>query len=76
MEVQYEPLSAVMDILGACTPDAPRVHREWNDNIAVAFNHSIGAPERVFREAEYLLRETSHIRAGVGRKFRTSCNST
>ena len=71
MEVQYEPLSAVMDILGACTPDAPRVHREWNDNIAVAFNHSIGEPERVFREAEHRLRETFHIQRYAGMPIET-----
>lgn len=35
VEVEYEELPCVIDMLQALEPDAPRIHEEWDDNIAL-----------------------------------------
>jgi carbon-monoxide dehydrogenase large subunit len=55
--VDYEALPAVVDMLDAQLPDAPRVHEEWDDNIylEVGFDGDVetaaqGAPVSVTRQ--------------------------
>jgi aerobic carbon-monoxide dehydrogenase large subunit len=66
IEVQYESLPAVTDVLHAEMQEAPRIHPQWDSNVAVAFKHSIGDPERVFQEAELVLRETFTVHRSAG----------
>ena len=37
VEVDYQELPAVVDMLAARQPDAPRVHEEWADNVFMEF---------------------------------------
>jgi carbon-monoxide dehydrogenase large subunit len=71
IEVQYEPLPIVMDVLYASAQDAPRVHPQWSDNSAVTFTHSIGEPERVFQEAEHVFQETFSVQRYAGMPIET-----
>jgi carbon-monoxide dehydrogenase large subunit len=71
IEVQYEPLPIAMTVLDALALDVRRMHPVWSDNIAVAFSHSIGEPNRVFQEAEHVLRETFSIQRQAGMPIET-----
>jgi carbon-monoxide dehydrogenase large subunit len=57
IQVDWEPLPALADVERAIEPGAPLVHESWGDNVAVAFRHAIGDPERAFREAPVVVRE-------------------
>lgn len=72
IEVDYEPLPAVLDVLEAMREEAPLLHadlrmREFGQptdkasNVAEHFRHLLGDPEQGFREAELI----------VEREFRT-----
>ncbi len=66
MEVDYEPLPAVVDCEAALAPGAPRVHPEWGDNVAVHFAHTVGDPEPAFRAADLVVRERVRIQRHAG----------
>ena len=51
IEVDYEPLPAVVDVEAGLTPGAPLLHPEWGDNVGVAFTVRIGDPERALADA-------------------------
>ena len=51
IEVDYEPLPAVVDVEAGLTPGAPLLHQEWGDNVGVAFKVRIGDPERALADA-------------------------
>jgi len=66
IEVDYEPLPAVLDVLEAMREDAPLLHpdlrmREFGEptgkpsNVADHFRHLLGDPEQGFREAELII---------------------
>src|SRR5712664_725470 len=57
VEVEYEPLPAVIDPEKALEPDAPVLHDTVGTNLAGHRRLVYGDPERAFREAEVVLRE-------------------
>src|SRR5260370_616367 len=57
VEVEYEPLPAVIDPEKALEPDAPVLHDKVGTNLAGHRRLVYGDPERAFREAEVVLRE-------------------
>src|SRR2546421_6244910 len=57
VEVEYEPLPAVIDPEKALEPDAPVLHEKVGTNLAGHRRLVYGDPERAFREAEVVLRE-------------------
>ncbi|MFQ5830974.1 MAG: xanthine dehydrogenase family protein molybdopterin-binding subunit [Candidatus Methylomirabilia bacterium] len=67
IEVDYEPLPVVPDPERGLREDAPLIHEEWGDNIAVAFRHDLGDIRRAFAKAPVILRErlTMHRYAGM-----------
>jgi carbon-monoxide dehydrogenase large subunit len=56
VEVEYEPLPALVDPAAASDVGAPLLHPEWGDNLAVAFAHAIGDPDAAFRRAAVVVR--------------------
>src|SRR5688572_19890699 len=56
IEVDYEPLPAVTDPATALAPDAPRLHAEFPDNIALRWGWSEGDVEGVFARAHAVVR--------------------
>ena len=42
VEVDYEPLPVVADMVAAAEPGAPVLHPEWGDNVAVSFKTGFG----------------------------------
>src|SRR5437762_2476369 len=57
VDVEYEPLPAVVDPEKALQPDAPVLHDKVGTNLAGHRRLVYGDPERAFREAEVVLRE-------------------
>jgi carbon-monoxide dehydrogenase large subunit len=51
IEVEYEPLPAVVDARQAVEAGAPVLHEEWGDNVHVESSFSAGDVDAVFAEA-------------------------
>jgi carbon-monoxide dehydrogenase large subunit len=66
VEVEWEPLPAVVDMLRAAEPGSPLVHPEWGSNVGVGFTHGIGDADGAFAGADVVVRETLHIQRYVG----------
>src|SRR3989475_2376213 len=66
IEVDWEPLPPVVDMLHAADAGSPLVHPEWGTNVGVGFTHSIGDADRAFARADAVVSETFHARRYVG----------
>ncbi len=66
IEVDWEPLPAVVDMRAATAASAPLLHPEWGTNVAIAFSHGIGDPDAAFAAADVRVSETFHIQRYVG----------
>src|SRR5437660_2521166 len=71
VEVTYEPLAAVVDMVAAAEPGSPVLHGEWGDNVAIHFATGFGDTEAVFRGAAVTVRERFHIPRYVGMPIET-----
>ncbi|MBI3635592.1 MAG: xanthine dehydrogenase family protein molybdopterin-binding subunit [Candidatus Rokubacteria bacterium] len=71
VEVDYEPLPAVVDVVAAGEPGAPVIHAEWGDNVAVRFTTGFGDVEAAFREAAVRVSERFTIQRYVGMPIET-----
>ena len=66
IEVDWEPLPPVVDMVRAGEPGGPLVHQEWGTNVGVGFSHSIGDTDAAFARADVTVSETFHIQRYVG----------
>jgi aerobic carbon-monoxide dehydrogenase large subunit len=66
IEVDWESLPAVTDMVAGAEPGAPSLHAAWGTNVAVGFRHAIGDPDRVFAAADVVVSETFRIQRYVG----------
>jgi len=66
LEVEWEALPAVVEMVAAARPDSPRLYPEWPDNIAVGFTHAIGDADAAFRAADLVIRERFGIQRYAG----------
>jgi len=66
IEVDWEPLPPVVDMVRAGEPGGPLVHPEWGTNVGVSFSHSIGDADGAFARADVTVSETFHIQRYVG----------
>jgi carbon-monoxide dehydrogenase large subunit len=66
IEVEWEPLPAVVDMQAAAAPGGPLVHEAAGTNVAVGFTHAIGDVDRAFAGADVVMRETFRIQRYVG----------
>jgi aerobic carbon-monoxide dehydrogenase large subunit len=66
IDVEWEPLPAVVDMLRAGEAGSPLVHPEWGSNVGVGFIHAIGDADGAFARADVVVRETLHIQRYVG----------
>src|SRR5215470_8161122 len=51
VEVDYEPLPPVTDMVAAAEPTAPLIHAEWGSNIATEFTAGFGDAHAAFATA-------------------------
>ena len=61
IDVDYEPLPAVLDVEAALRPDAPLVHEAWGDNVTVRFATGVGDVAAAFARAAHVVRERFHV---------------
>ncbi len=66
IEIEWDPLPPVVNMVRAAEPGGPLVHPEWGTNVAVGFSHAIGDAEAAFARAEVVLSETFSIQRYVG----------
>jgi len=71
VEVDYERLTPVTDMLDAAEPASPLIHAEWGSNVAVAFETGFGDVAAAFREADVSVRERFFIQRYVGMPIET-----
>ncbi len=71
IEVEWEPLPAVVNVETATAPGAPLVHEAWTTNVGVAFRHAFGDPEGVMKSADVVMRDTFRIQRYVGMPIET-----
>ena len=71
IDVDWEPLPAVSDMVAAGESGAPLLHPDWSTNVAVGFTHGIGDAERALASADVVLEETFRIQRYVGMPLET-----
>ncbi len=71
VEVDYEELPPVTDMLAAAAPPSSLIHPEWGSNVAVEFATGFGDADRAFREADVTVRERFHVQRYVGMPLET-----
>jgi aerobic carbon-monoxide dehydrogenase large subunit len=71
IDVVWEPLPVVGDMVAAGEPGAPLIHPEWATNVAVGFTHGIGDAERALAGADVVLEDTFRIQRYVGMPLET-----
>ncbi len=57
IEIDYEPLPAVVDPEKAMQPSSPRLYDEFSDNIAFNFGFESGNTEEAFKKADVIVKE-------------------
>ncbi|HYZ85267.1 MAG TPA: xanthine dehydrogenase family protein molybdopterin-binding subunit, partial [Bryobacteraceae bacterium] len=57
VEVDYEPLPAVADPERALDPESPRVHPQYDDNIAFTYHQEGGDVEKAFAGADIVVKQ-------------------
>jgi len=66
IEVEYEPLPAVVDLATALTPGGPRVHADVPDNRAARFRQTVGDADAAMARAHRVLGERLTIERSCG----------
>src|SRR5882724_3542930 len=66
LEVEWDLLPPVVDMMRAAEPGAPLIHPEWGSNVGIGFTHSIGDADGAFAQADATVAETFHIQRYVG----------
>jgi carbon-monoxide dehydrogenase large subunit len=57
IQVDYEPLPAVVDAEKALTPESPVLHSEWPDNTAFHWEQAQGDLDKAFNEADAVVKQ-------------------
>jgi carbon-monoxide dehydrogenase large subunit len=71
VEVEYEPLPPVTDMVAAAAAGSPVIHPGWGSNVAVQFETGFGDVAAAFRQADVRVRERFHIQRYVGMPIET-----
>lgn len=71
VEVDYEPLPAVVDLEVAVTEGATLVHDDVPGNVAAILVQRVGDPDRAFAEAKHVFSERLYLERGAGQPMET-----
>ena len=71
IEVEYEPLPVVADMVAGAEPGAEVIHPEWGDNVAVFFETGFGDAAAAFAQADVTVKERFEIQRYVGMPIET-----
>src|SRR5262249_52842938 len=71
IDVDYEPLAAIVDAEAGLAAGAALLHEEWGDNVGVAFDVKIGEPERALADAPIRVGARFHVPRYTGMPMET-----
>jgi aerobic carbon-monoxide dehydrogenase large subunit len=71
IDVEYEPLTAIVDAEAGLAPGAVLLHEEWGDNVGVAFDVRIGDAERALGDAHVRVGARFHVPRYTGMPMET-----
>jgi carbon-monoxide dehydrogenase large subunit len=71
VEVEYEPLPVVTDMVAGGEPGAHVLYPEWGDNVAVFFEAGFGDAGAAFAQADVTVKERFDIQRYVGMPIET-----
>ncbi|MBV9581411.1 MAG: xanthine dehydrogenase family protein [Chloroflexi bacterium] len=71
VEVDWEPLPAVVDFLTARQPGQTRVHEDVPDNVAAHLVQTVGDPDAAFAQATHVFGESLFIERSCGSPIET-----
>ena len=71
VEVEYDPLPVVTDMVAGAGPGAHVLHPEWGDNVAVFFQTGFGDADAAFSTADVTVRQRFDIQRYVGMPIET-----
>src|SRR5213593_2208465 len=71
VEVEYEPLPVVTDMVAGAERGAHVLHPEWGDNVAIFFQTGFGDADAAFSTAEVTVRQRFDIQRYVGMPIET-----
>ncbi len=71
VEVDYEPLPAVVDMLAGAEAGAPLIHPEWGNNVALRFKTGFGDAAAALASADVSVRERFYVQRYVGMPMET-----
>jgi carbon-monoxide dehydrogenase large subunit len=71
VEVDYEPLPVVTDMVAAGEAASPVIHAEWGSNVALEFKTGFGDVEGALRAADVRVRERFYVQRYVGMPLET-----
>ncbi len=66
IEVEYEPLSVIMDAEKALEPNAALLYEEWGDNVLVKVSFKGGDTESAFSSSDHVFEERFYIHRYAG----------
>jgi len=66
IEVDWEPLQAVIDFRTAADPDQPRIHDAVPDNVAARLVQVVGDPQGAFHDAPHIFAEELFVERSCG----------
>ncbi|MFZ7942851.1 xanthine dehydrogenase family protein molybdopterin-binding subunit [Neobacillus sp. 19] len=61
IEIEYEPLPAVVDPEKAISKGAELIHEDWGDNIAVSYKVEAGNASAAIKKADFVIKESFKI---------------
>ena len=71
VEVEFEPLPAVVDLEEAARPGSPTVHEDLDTNIAAHYTQRVGNVEEAFARARHIFRERLVMDRGASSPIET-----
>jgi len=66
IDVAYDPLPPITDVVQGLEAGAPIIHPDWGDNVAVSFGLRVGDPDGAFAGAPVRVRATLRVPRSAG----------